>query len=151
MHTMSVRISFTNPAAQVIVEEQGMDVLDEIENLCKAIHQPGGVIPGLIPGNPPLNSPGTPINVCAENHLKLLAFYLRHQKRISKVVNVANITHDAIRTLRKLRDYESSYKHRTTHRQSMARIGPKPWKVSRNPPFVPRRTENTPGICCQKG
>ena len=57
-----------------------------------------------------MNNPGTPINICAENHLKLLAFYMRHQKRISKVVNVANITLDLIRTLRELRDYESSYK-----------------------------------------
>jgi hypothetical protein len=55
-------------------------------------------------------NPGTPINLRAENHLKLLAFYLRHQERISKVVNVANITLHAIRTLRELRDYKSSYK-----------------------------------------
>jgi hypothetical protein len=62
------------------------------------------------PGDPPVINPGTPINLRAENHLKLLAFYLRHQERISKVVNVANITLHAIFTLRKLRDYKSSYK-----------------------------------------
>lgn len=95
-----------------------MDVLDEIqlltddeiESLCKVIRRPGGVIPGANPGDPPVNNPGTPINLRAENHLKLLAFYLRHQKRISRVVNVANITLDSIRTLREQRDYESSYK-----------------------------------------
>ena len=70
-----------------------MDVLDEIQlltddeinNLCKD-------------------------NLPAENRFKLLAFFLCHQKRNSKVVNVANITLNLIRTLRELRDYESSYK-----------------------------------------
>ena len=83
---------------------------DEIEILCEVIRQVGGVIPGPNPGNPPVNNPGTPTNLCAENHLKLLAFYLSHQKRISEVVNVANDTLDSIRTIRELRDYESSYK-----------------------------------------
>jgi hypothetical protein len=62
------------------------------------------------PGNPPVNNPGTPIYLHAENHLKLLAFYLRHQRRISKVVNVTNITLDLTHTLRELQDYESSCK-----------------------------------------
>jgi hypothetical protein len=114
MQTMFVRFGFTNAAVQVIVNEQGMDVLeeiellttdDEIEDLCKVIRQPGGVIPGPNPGNPPVNNPGTPINLRAEKLLKLLALYLHHQKRISKVVNVANITLDSIRRLRELRDY----------------------------------------------
>jgi hypothetical protein len=53
MQTMLVCFGNTNAAAQVIVEEQGMDVLEEIQlptdneikNLCKVIRQPGGVIP----------------------------------------------------------------------------------------------------------
>ena len=61
---------------------------------------------GPNPGNPPVNNPGTPINLHAENHLKLLA----PSKALSKVVNVANIMLDSMRTLRELRDYESSYK-----------------------------------------
>jgi hypothetical protein len=94
-----------------VLEEIQLPTDNEIKNLCKVIRQPGGVIPGPNPDNPPVNNPaGTPINLHAENHLKLLAFYLHHQKRISKVVNVANITLDLIRTLRELRDYESSYK-----------------------------------------
>ncbi len=113
MRTMFVRFGFTNATVQVIVNEQGIDVLeeiklltdDDIKNLCKVKRQPGGVIPEPNPGDPPVNNPGTPINLRAENHLKLLAFYLRHQKRISKVVDVANITLDLIRTLRELRDY----------------------------------------------
>ena len=46
MRTIFVRIGFTSAAAKVIVEEQGMDVLkeiqlltdNEIKNLCKVIH-----------------------------------------------------------------------------------------------------------------
>lgn len=118
MRTMFNRIGFTVAASQVIVDEQGMDSLDEIrlltddeiENLCKVIRRPGGTIPGPNPGDPPVNNPGTPVNLCAENHLKLLAFYLRHQERVSRVVNVANITLETIRTLRELRDFESTYK-----------------------------------------
>jgi hypothetical protein len=118
MRTMLVRIGFTNPAALVSVEDQGMDTLeeiqlltdDEIENLCKVIRRPGGTIPGPNPGDAPVNDPGTPVRLRAENNLKLLAFYLRHQKRISKVVNVANVTLKTIRTLRGLRDFEMTYK-----------------------------------------
>lgn len=48
----------------------------------------------------------------AENHLKLLACYLvHHQKRISRKVNIANVTlFESIRTLRELRDFEMTYK-----------------------------------------
>jgi ribosomal protein S13 len=118
MRTMFNRIGFTVAAAQVIVDEQGMDTLDEIklltddeiENLCKVIRRPGGTIPGPNLGDAPVNNPGTPVNLRAENHLKLLAFYLRHQERASRVVNVANITLETIRTLRELRDFELTYK-----------------------------------------
>ena len=105
MRTMFVRIGFTNVAAQVIVDEQGMDTLDEIqlltddeiENLCKVIRRPGGMVPGPNPNDPLINNPWTPVNLRAENHLKLLAFYLvHHQKRISRAVNVANVTLESI-------------------------------------------------------
>ena len=82
MRTMLNRIGFTIAASQVIVDEQGLDSLeeirlltdDEIENLCKVIRRPGGQIPGPNPGDPPVNNPGTPVNLRAENHLKLLTF-----------------------------------------------------------------------------
>jgi hypothetical protein len=118
MRTMFVRIGFTNTASQVIVDEQGMDSLDEIrlltddeiESLCKVIRRPGGTIPGPNPGDAPVNNPGTPVNLRAENHLKLLAFFLRHQERVGRVPVAANITLDTIRSLRELRDFELSYK-----------------------------------------
>lgn len=118
MRTMLQRIGLTPAAAQVIVDEQGLDSLDEIklltddeiESLCKVVRRPGGTIPGPNPGDAPVNNPGTPINLRAENHLKLLAFYLRHQDRVSRHTNVADVTLDTIRTLRELRDFESAYK-----------------------------------------
>ena len=68
MWTVLVRIGYTNAAAQVIVEEQGMDVLEEIqlltdneiENLCKVIRQPGGVIPGTEPRQSSSKQPWNP-------------------------------------------------------------------------------------------
>ena len=83
---------------------------DEIENLCKVVRRPGGTIPGPNPGDAPVTNPGTPVNLRAENHLKLLAFFLRHQERVSKDTNVANVTLNSIRTVRELRDFEFTYK-----------------------------------------
>jgi hypothetical protein len=118
MRTMLQRIGFSAAASQVLVDEQGMDTLaeiqlltdDEIENLCKVVRRPGGTVPGPNPGDAPVNNPGTPVNLRAENHLKLLAFFLRHQERVSRDTNVANVTLDTIRTVRELRDFESTYK-----------------------------------------
>jgi len=118
MRTMLQRIGLSAAASQVIVDEQGLDSLneirlltdDEIESLCKVVRRPGGTIPGPNVGDAPVNNPGTPINLRAENHLKLLAFFLRHQERVSLTTQVADITLDAIRALRELRDFESTYK-----------------------------------------
>jgi hypothetical protein len=119
MRTMLQRIGFSAAASQVLVDEQGMDTLaeihqlltdDEIENLCKVIRRPGGTVPGPNSGDAPVNNPGTPVNLRAENHLKLLVFFLRHQERVSKETNVANVTLNTIRTVRELRDFESTYK-----------------------------------------
>jgi ribosomal protein S13 len=116
MRKMLNRIGFTIAESQVIVDEQGLDSLDEIrlltddeiENLCKVIRRPGGQIPGPNPGNPPVNNPGLPDNLRAENHLKLLAFFLRHQERVSRRAASADITLDTIRAFRELRDFELS-------------------------------------------
>jgi hypothetical protein len=118
MRTIFNPIGFTIAASQVIVNKQGLDSLDEIrlltdnkiKNLCKVIRCPGGQLPGPNPGNPPVNNPGTPVNLRAENHLKLLAFFLRHQERVSRRVAAADITLETIRSFRELRDFELSYK-----------------------------------------
>jgi hypothetical protein len=88
MCTMLQRIGFSAAASQVLVDEQGMDTLaeiqlltdDKIESLCKVVQRPGGTVPGPNPCDAPVNNSGTPVNLRAENHLKLLAFFLRHQK-----------------------------------------------------------------------
>ena len=92
MRTMLARIGFTVAASTVIVDEQGLDQLDEIklltddevENLCKVIGRPGGTIPAAVPGGNPIADPETPVSLLTENNLKLLAFYLRHQDRVSR-------------------------------------------------------------------
>ncbi len=123
MRAAMVRIGFTEMAAQALVDEQGMDTLeeiklltdDEIESLCKVIRRPGGMIPappgGAAGGAAKIPNPGVPVNQRAEGHLKLLAFYLRHQARISRTVTVAQVTLEAIRTVRELREFESTYKN----------------------------------------
>ncbi|KAI2493825.1 hypothetical protein MHU86_20706 [Fragilaria crotonensis] len=123
MRAAMVRIGFTEMAAQALVDEQGMDSLeeiklltdDEIESLCKVIRRPGGMIPappgGAAGGAANIPNPGVPVNQRAEGHLKLLAFYLRHQARISRTVTVAQVTLEAIRTVRELREFESTYKN----------------------------------------
>jgi hypothetical protein len=132
-----VRIGFTVEAAQALVEEQGMDSLDEIklltddeiESLCKVIRRPGGMIPAP-PGGPAggaanIPSPGVSVNLRAEGHLKLLAFYLRHQARVSRVVQIAEVTLNSIRTVRELREYESTYKAPTE--TNLPSINTKDW------------------------
>ncbi|KAI2493979.1 hypothetical protein MHU86_20553 [Fragilaria crotonensis] len=122
MRAVMTRIGFTEAAAQALVEEQGLDTLeeirllsdDEIESLIKVIRRPGGLIPappgGAVGGAVNIPNPGVNVNQRAEGHLKLLAFYLRHQARISKTVNAPDVTLDAIRELRELREFEASYK-----------------------------------------
>jgi ribosomal protein S13 len=121
MRAAMTRIGFTEAAAQALVEEQGIDSLeevklltdDEIESLCRVIRRPGGNLPpvaGALPGAVPVPNPGVPVNQRAEGHLKLLAFYLRHQARVSRNVTVPDITLEAIRSVRELREFESTYK-----------------------------------------
>lgn len=53
MRAAMTRIGFTEAAAQALVEEQGIDSLeevklltdDEIESLCRVIRRPGGNLP----------------------------------------------------------------------------------------------------------
>jgi len=62
-----------------------------IENLCKVLRRPGGQNAS---GNP---DPGVKVSARAEEHLKLVAFYCRHQERVSRATNVALITLSDIR------------------------------------------------------
>ena len=117
MRAVMTRLGFSQAAAQAIVDEQGLKSLgevqlmtdDEVESLCKVLRRPGGTVPGVGVGAAQVNNPGVMVNHRAEGHLKLLAFYLRHQYRVSCSVTPASITLDAIRTVRELREYESTY------------------------------------------
>jgi hypothetical protein len=117
MRGVMTRIGFSEAAAQALVEEQGMNELeeikllsdDEVESLCKVIRRPGGTVPNPA-GGAPIANPGVQVNQRAEGHLKLLAFYLRHQDRVSRTINAPDLTLAVIRTVRELREFESTYK-----------------------------------------
>jgi hypothetical protein len=119
MRATMTRIGFTGAGAQAIVNEQ--DILnlaevqlltdDEVESLCKVLRRPGGMVPGAGLGAAQVQNLGVQVNQCAQGHMKLMAFYLRHQYRVSCTVTPADITFlDFIRTVRELRDFESTYK-----------------------------------------
>ena len=99
------------------MDEQSLNYFDEIkllsddkiESLCRIIRRPGGMIPGPNPCDAPVNNPGTPVNLCVENHLKLLAFFLRHQERVSRQFAAADIALDTTRAFRVLRGFELTY------------------------------------------
>lgn len=132
MRTMMTRLGFSVAAAQAIVDDQGIDTLGkiklltdkEIENLCKVIRRPGGTIAGAA-GAPQIPNPGVQVNQRAEGHLKLLAFYLRHQFRVSRTATAPNITLELIHTVRELCEYESTYKTPST--DSAPTINAKDW------------------------
>lgn len=115
--TTARRIGFTDAAAQAIVEDQGIDTLqevrlltdDKIESLCKVLRRHGGMIEGVGEA-PAVQNPGVEVSQRAEGHLKLMAFYLRHQTRVRCEVQPPDITLDSIRTLRDLRKFESTCK-----------------------------------------
>lgn len=68
---------------------------------------PGGVAGGT--ANIP--NPGVPVNQRAKGHLKLMAIYLRHQEmQVSRTVIRADITLEAIRKVRELREFKLMYK-----------------------------------------
>lgn len=120
MRATLTRIGFSEAAAQAIVEDQGIDSLDEIrlmtdieiESLCNIVRRPGGTIPAIggAPGAAAIQNPGVSVNQRAEGHLKLLSFYLRHQARVSRTVTAVDITLETIRSVRDLREFESTYK-----------------------------------------
>jgi hypothetical protein len=116
MRTAFIRVGYSEAAALAIVEEQGIDSLeeirlmsdDEIESRCKIVRRPGGTIPaaaGAAAGAAAVQNPGVFVNQRAENHLKLTSFYLRHRVRISRAAVAADITLDNIRTVRDLREF----------------------------------------------
>jgi hypothetical protein len=125
LRLMYVRMGFSNQMAAYITNEQGINSLEELENLddkaverlCQALKKPGGTIPNPnagAQGAPALiPNPGFNVSIKAEENLKLAAYYIRHQKRINRPAMVAGITIDSVRRLRELRASEESHKDPT--------------------------------------
>jgi hypothetical protein len=142
MRAAMTRIGFSELASQAIVEDQGIDSLeeilllsdDEIDCLCKVIRRPGGLIPAAIAGGPPVANPGVNVTQRSESHLKLTAFYLRHQGRVSRTVLAPDITLNAIRTVRDLCTWSPLTRLHLIPASppSTPRIGRRQWRLSRS-------------------
>jgi len=126
LRAMFERIGFTSAAATLLTDEQGIDSLIEIrnmedaniENLCKVLRRPGGQNDS---GSP---DPGVKVSVRAEENLKLVAYYCRHQERVSRPTNVALITLSNVRNLTKQRDLE---RQKVTDAREPPTVNTKDW------------------------
>ena len=127
MHQAYVRLGFSQAAAVAITDAQDISSIeelriltnDEIDNLCKVIRRPGGTVPNpnaAMAGQlPTIPNPGIPVSLRAENNLTLAAFWLRHQVRVARDVEPADLTLANIRSVRELRDSEKAYKAPTEY------------------------------------
>jgi hypothetical protein len=102
-----LRIRFTEQAADILVNGEGLDSLENVRsldsgaavsNLCKNLRR--GYGRGGEDG-------GAFVSQLAENNLSLLVFWLKHQARTSRQVNAGDVTLEAIHSLRYLRDDEA--------------------------------------------
>ena len=125
LRDMYVRIGFTIQMATAITGTQLIDDLDELENLhdkdvekvCKALKNPGGTIPNPNAGQrgAPANipNPGFNVPVKGEQNLKLAAYYVRHQKRISRPIVIPALTAALLRRFKDLKEAEEEHKDPT--------------------------------------
>ena len=75
------RCGFSEAVAAAIVNEQGINTLEEIrflkdleiDSLCKVVRRPGGTVAGVGAGSNMAN-PGTTVSLRAKNMLKLGAY-----------------------------------------------------------------------------
>jgi len=125
------RLGFTEAAATYITGDQNLDNLDEIalltddkvEGLCKVIRRPGGTVPNAAAGGGnPIPNPGIPVSMRAEDNLQLACYWLRYQKRTSRIPTAAQITLENIRSLRELKEWEEEHKD-----VEKPEINPKDW------------------------
>ena len=112
LHTCVTGLGFTQEAAAYIVNEQGFDSVDdylllsdeEATNICKITRHPGGQ---TADGEP---NAGLTVSLKAENHLKMLCFYLRHRRRTSNTIAIAQATPANVRALLPLSRSEKEHK-----------------------------------------
>ena len=122
LRQMYNRLGFDNPGPVHIVTDQGINTLDELENLddagvkslCQALRKPGGTVPnpnaGAAGAPATVPNPGYNVSIKAEENLKLAAYYLRHQKRVSRDVTIALITPLLVRKFKDLKKAEEEHK-----------------------------------------
>ena len=101
--------SFTTEAAVAIVDDQGYEDLDElcrlddkgVDNLCNILRKSQTGAAGVIAG--------LQISNLAQERLKLAIFALKHQKRVSREIVLADITKESILELDQQRQMEKSF------------------------------------------
>ena len=86
MRAAYVRLGFTQEAALLITDDQGLIELEEIRlmtdpevvNLCKVLRRPGGtmMVPNAAGVNVQVPNPGNKVSLLAENNLKMECFLL---------------------------------------------------------------------------
>ena len=130
MRQAFVRLGFSQQGAVAVVDDQGIDTVDElgvltddeIETLCKTIRRPGGTIVNAAGANIP--NPGTNISLRAETNMKLAAYWVRYRKKTSRATTPANIMLADVRDIRGLRDWQL---HHTALEASDTIIDMKNW------------------------
>ena len=119
MHQMYERLSFTAAAANTIIQDQGIDSLQEVcllepsdvETLCKTIHHPSGTIQH---GNQDVPNPSISISALAESNLKIAAWYLMHMHSQVQCTRVlADVTHNAIHPFHEQMHNKANYEPTT--------------------------------------
>jgi hypothetical protein len=133
MRAMFERLGFTPGAASSLeVNDHGINTLEEvvflndkdIDSSVKQLRRPGGgviagpmIVGGAVQGNPgPLvDNPGHSVSIRTETNLKLAAFYLSHQARISIIVAPASVALTVVRFLHSTKEYKENFKVTAEH------------------------------------
>ena len=108
MKTVFQELQCSSCTAKAMVEDQGIDTLDDlcflkdgnVETLCKTVKCPAGAAGGNNKGA----NLGHLVRQKAEMNIKLAAYYLRYSGKISQVHQPADLTVQAICTIRELHD-----------------------------------------------
>ena len=99
---------------------------DKVENLCKVVRRPGGMMQNPNAAMPPgadaaaaaaaaaqpaqIPNPGLAVMLHAENNLKLACYFLRYKEHTSRVVTADMITLASVWELRPYREWEENHK-----------------------------------------
>ena len=121
MSAMYQRLGFSPEAAGLLVDDQGMDTLEELsiledeecDSLCKLLRRPGCTIPNpnVAVADAParIPNPGLVVPMRAVTNLKLACYFVRHQERTSRILAPGNVTLASCRNLRALRLKEQAH------------------------------------------